>query len=213
MNKRCPPGVICLENITMFFIMIIVVAVIYFVYNSVHEEKRQERHQNRRVENRLRDPNESYFGFFSRPNYPYNNYSNDVLLNPYVPPLSDERYLVPNVSYIPPGTMPINISTNVGAVDTNYRQMGLLTPLNDSGKLLPLMGRPLYTNRNKWQYYTMSDQNNSIKLPIVKNGRSCTNEYGCDELYGGDNVFVEGYNQAFKVTIYDSNSVKYLPFI
>jgi hypothetical protein len=193
--------------------MIIVVAVIYFVYNSVHEEKRQERRQDRRIENRIRDPNESYFGFFSRPNYSFNNYSNDVLLNPYVPPLSDERYIVPNISYIPPGTMPINISTNVGAVNTNYRQMGLLTPLNNSGKLLPLMGRPLYTNRNKWQYYTMSDQNNSIKLPIVKNGRSCTNEYGCDEIYGGDNVFVEGYNQAFKVTIYDSNSINYLPFI
>jgi hypothetical protein len=116
----------------------------------------------------------------------------------------------------PPGTIPINISTNVGAVDTNYRQMGLLTPLHDKTnkkKILPLMGRPLFTNRNKWQYYSMSDQNNSVKLPIIRNGRSCTNEYGCDEMYSTDIVYVEGYNEAFRVTIYDSDTIKYIPFL
>ena len=37
----------------------------------------------------------------------------------------------------------------------------------------------------------MSDQNNSIKLPINRNGRSCTNEYGCDCLFNGDSVYVD----------------------
>ena len=39
--------------------------------------------------------------------------------------------------------VPINISTS--SIDTNYRQMGMLTPLNGSSKdnILPLMGRPL----------------------------------------------------------------------
>jgi hypothetical protein len=94
--------------------------------------------------------------------------------------------------------------------------MGLLTPLHDKSgknKILPLMGRPLFTNRNKWQYYTMSDQNNSVKLPIIRNGRSCTNEYGCDELYSADIVYVEGYNQAFRITIYDNDTIKYIPFL
>ena len=54
----------------------------------------------------------------------------------------------------------------------------------------------------------MSDQNNSIKLPISNNGKSCTSEYGCDNLYNGDNVYVEGYNDAFKVTMYDNNVMK-----
>ena len=75
------------------------------------------------------------------------------------------------------------------------------------------MGRPLFVNRDKWQYYTMTDQNNSIKLPIVRGGRSCTNEYGCDKLYNGDTIYVEGYNEAFKTTIYDSDTVRYLPFL
>jgi hypothetical protein len=108
--------------------------------------------------------------------------------------------------------VPINVQTNLGAVDTTYRQMGLLTPLNGSNKILPLMGRVVFVNRDTWQYYTMSDQNNSVKLPVVKNGKSCTNEYGCDRVYSGDTVYVEGYNQAFKVTIYDSDVVRYLPF-
>jgi len=74
------------------------------------------------------------------------------------------------------------------------------------------MGRPLFTNRDKWQYYTLSEPNN-IKLPVVKNGKSCTNEYGCDNLYNGDTIYVEGYNDAFKVTVYDNDTIRYIPAI
>jgi len=218
MVKKCPPGVICLENMTMIFLVIIIGVVFYYVVNSASS---QDKH-NIIIKQQQVVPNtgetgysdfSSGFGFFTRPNYGYNNLPGDVLMNPYVPPLSDERYLVPNVTVVPPGRIPINISTNGGAVDTNYRQMGLLTPLNGSQKILPLMGRPLFTNRNKWQYYTMSDQNNSVKLPILKNGRNCMNEYGCDELYNGDNVIVQGYNERFKITIYEKDTIKYIPYI
>jgi hypothetical protein len=43
------------------------------------------------------------------------------------------------------------------------------------------------------------------------NGKSGTSEYGCDNVYNGDVVFVEGYNDAFKVTTYDNDVVRYLP--
>ena len=59
----------------------------------------------------------------------------------------------------------------------------------------------------------MSDQNNSVKLPVSSNGKSCTNEYGCDSLSNGDTVYLEGYNDAFKVTMYDNNVMRYIPFI
>ena len=75
------------------------------------------------------------------------------------------------------------------------------------------MGRELYANRDKWQYYTMSDQNNSVKLPVSSNGKSCTGEYGCDSLSNGDTVYLEGYNDAFKVTMYENNVMQYIPFI
>jgi hypothetical protein len=154
-------------------------------------------------------------GWFSglMPSWPYTNLPSDPLLNPYAPPLRDERYFIPSGTYVPPGTVPINVSTNIGAVDTSYRQMGILTATNTKGKILPLMGRPLFTNRDKWQYYTMSDQNNSVKLPVSRNGRSCTNEYGCDRLFNGDTIYIEGINEAYKITMYDNDTIKYLPFI
>jgi hypothetical protein len=212
MPKKCPPGVICIENLTMFFLVIIILFIVYLIYISfIKRENKQ------KVVVNVEKQNDPSYIISQQPNYPYNNIPvNDVLMNPYVPPLRDERYFIPEVVPIRRGMVPINVSTNPGAVDTNYRQMGILTPLHNNSKkdkILPLMGRPLLVNRDKWQYYTMSDQNNSVKLPIIHKGRSCTNEYGCDQLYNGDRVYVEGYNQAFKITIYENDVIKYIPYL
>ena len=205
--KKCPPGVICIENMSMFFVIICIIVLGYLIYNSIYK-------QNIVVNNNssekivIKDTQrENGVGSWFWPSWPYNNLQNDVLLNPYSPPLRDERYLVPI-----PTRIPINVQTNIGAVDTNYRQLGLLKPVNGSKNILPLMGRPLLVNRDTWQYYTMSDQNNSIKLPILKKGRSCTGEYGCDSLYSGDVVLVEGYDQRFRVSLYDSDTIRYIPY-
>jgi len=161
--------------------------------------------------------------YFTRPNYGYSNLPKDVLMNPYEPPLKDERYLIgeTGIQQTPPGTMPINVSTNIGAVDTTFRQVGILTPMRlrkrgEQGKeenvrILPLMGKPIFTNRDKWQYYTMTK--NNIKLPIIRNGKDALNEYGVDIIYNGDVVYVEGFDEAFKTTIYENSVIKYLPFI
>jgi hypothetical protein len=198
--KKCPPGIICIENITMVFIFVAVGFILMHVWNQPKQQQQQViiKEETREVNGGMGG------GVYMRPNVAYTNVPGDVLMNPYAPPLRDERYLVP-----------INVSTNVGAVDTTYRQVGMMTPLSGESKdkILPLMGRPLFVSRDKWQYYTMSDQNNSIKLPISRNGRSCTTEYGVDKLYNGDTVYVEGYNQAFKITIYDNDVIKYLPFV
>jgi hypothetical protein len=149
------------------------------------------------------------------PSWPYSNAPNDVLLNPYSPPLRDERYFIPEMNgRIPLGAVPINVSTNIGAVDANYRQLGILTPAHGSSKdsILPLMGRPVFTNRDMWNYYTTSNQHNNVKLPISKGGKSCTNEYGCDRLFSGDTVYLEGLKEAYIVTMYDSDTIRYLPF-
>lgn len=200
--KKCPPGVVCIENYSMFFITICVISLMYILYTTVFK-------QSIVVNNSLSEsyPRENGQLFGWMPSWPYTNLPSDPLLNPFAPPLRDERYLTPV------GAVPINISTNIGAVDAQYRQLGILTPTNSKGSIIPLMGRPLFTNRNKWQYYTMSDQNNSIKLPVSRNGRSCTNEYGCDNLYNGDTVYIEGLNEPYRVTVYDNDTIKYLPYI
>ena len=122
---------------------------------------------------------------------------NDVLLNPYSPPLSNHS---------------LNVPTNIGSVNTNYRQMGILTPFDQSNtdKILPLMGRPLFINRDKWQYYTISNQHNNVKLPIIFKKKNGLNNHGVDQIYTEDIVYVEGYNQSFKATIYENDTIRYL---
>jgi len=201
--KTCPPGVICIENVSMFFIIICIMIVFYIIYFVFIQQKI--RINNKPYEQIIIKEQQNRGGMFFAPDVP-----GDVLLNPYQPPLRDERYF-----FNTRGTVPINISTNVGAVDTNYRQMGILTPLNGKGKdnIIALMGRPLFTNRDKWQYYTISNQHNNVKLPVSVKGRSGSNEYGVDKVYNNDNVYVEGLNETYKVTVYDNDTIKYLPFL
>ena len=150
----------------------------------------------------------------------------DVLGNPYAAPLKDDRYLVG------PPMFPINMSTNPGAVDTSYRQVGVLSQGSkgscicgkkmcngscSSGQspndLLILMGRPLFTNRDTWQYYAISNQRNGVKLPVRVGGKNATNEYGVRELSAGDDIVVDGYNKKYTVNMYESDTIKYLPYM
>lgn len=225
MARRCPPGVICVQNalfISMFIFLVLLLA--FFVYRSTisldktmtnnlsvlsHNQNQQLNSSNIQSKgfSSLFD-NTPLQGLFLRPSYSYSNMENDVLMNPYSAPHRDDRVFNFNNGDVR-GGIPINVRTQ--GVDSSYRQIGILTRQNGSEMILPLMGRPLITNRDKWQFYTMND--NNIKLPIVNKGKSCTNEYGCDNLYNGDTVFVEGLGDAFKVTVYDNAMAKYLPFV
>lgn len=205
--KKCPPGVICIENFTILTIFIIIFFICYLLFKNLNQKTD--------TTNVEIVQNPSFLSWFQKPSYPYNNLPKDVLLNPYIPPYKDERYFVPELNYIPSGSIPINLSTNINAVDTTYRQLGILSPLNGVSKdnILPLMGRPLFTRRSLWQYYTISNQHNNVKLPVSVKGKSGLNEYGVDEIYSGDTVYIEGYNDAFKVTMYDTDTIKYLPSV
>jgi len=162
-------------------------------------------------------------------------HGDDVFFDIYQPPLRDDRYLTGGALDIR-GTVgiggavpvfngstalvsaprarahvPINVSTQ-GTDDSEFRQIGILTPVSgNEERILPLMGRPLFTRRDKWNFYTLNDKNNMIKLPVKVRGQSGTSEYGCDNVYNGDTVYVEGYKEAFKVTAYDNNVIRYLP--
>jgi len=242
MVRKCAPGVLCFENITLVILAVIVVGIAIYAHSR-------------------------FFGHGSHPHhghhgYGYGHYSassspvimmssdqqqsdsldfgiggpssnQDVLLNPYVPPLRDNsvgstrpmydiRGGVETIHYGGMGGGGVRVNVPTRSVDTTYRQVGILTRSGGSSgstpsatpsqeTILPLIGRPLFTNRDKWQFYTLSDKNNAIKLPVVVNGKSGTNEYGCNNVSSGDTVYVEGYNDAFRVTAYDSASLRYLP--
>ena len=227
-TKKCPPGVICIENITLVFLVIILCVLFYIIYiyffkkqaqSSSHSSQKSQHQSQQESPQKIDIFNSFYNNTDAGYGYGYGG-QNDVLLNPYVPPLRNENYFNNPNSIGPifmPRAVPINVSTNIGATspDTNYRQVGILTPINGSSKnsILPLMGRPVFVNRNKWQYYTISNQHNNVKIPISRKGKSCTNEYGCDYIYNGDTVYAEGYNEVFKATVYDNDTMRYLPFL
>lgn len=108
--------------------------------------------------------------------------------------------------------MPINVPTQ--RTGQSFSQIGILTNNNNNSSMntiLPLMGKQLLSGRNTWNYYSMSDQNNAIRLPVSFNGKSCMDEYGADELTAGDNVYIDGYNDTFSVTLYEKNMFSYDP--
>lgn len=233
MARRCPPGVFCVENITFGFFALILIAIGIFVYVKYMNHGGGSRIHSQPLVTMSVSSSPSLFmeegpGLDFGGGGPHVN--QDVLMNPYVPPLRDNTVGSTQPTYdirgaervglgvgvfngssrVTPVGMRVNVPTQ--SVDTTYRQVGILTRVNGNETILPLMGRPLFTNRDKWQFYTLSDKNNAIKLPVSVNGQSGTGEYGCNNVSNGDTVYVEGYNDAFKVTVYDSASVRYLPF-
>ena len=206
MAKRCPPGVICIENITIIF-LISILCLAGFVWYKFEMRNKQNKDTHHYINI---SPNTN--SIIPKLNSVFSTNFGNVLMNPFTAPLKNGNYF-PNNSSDPRG-IPINVNTR--GFDTTYRQVGILTrnvQISGEEVILAVMGRPLYSNRSKWQYYTMNDKSNAIKLPMSHNGRSCTNEYGCDELMSGDTVYVEGYNDAFKVTIYENSQPRYIPFL
>ena len=189
MPRRCPEGTICFDGFTLVILVCVVGVVAYVI------RERQSIITNVDVRNQPAS---------FRPGYGYTTAHNDILLNPYSPPLVQDFGLGAR-------GVPINVPTQ--GYQSSYSQVGLLTRGGGQETILPLMGRATIQNRDKWAYYGISDQNNSVKLPIVRGGRSCSNDTGCDRLYNGDTVYVEGYNSAFNVTMYESGNMQYIPYL
>lgn len=180
-KRRCPPGVVCIENVTFFALLCCVCVIGYSLYILTLSWKSSQQNTITNTLYKTIDPRKE----------------TDVLLNPYTPPIKDEGYWNRNRNFR------YNEQTNVGAIsNAPFRQVGYL--LGDTNTPIALMGRPLFANRDKWQYYSMSDQFNSIKLPLLVKGKKAMNEYGCDKLYSDDEVGVDGMKNKYKVTLYES---------
>jgi hypothetical protein len=227
MSKRCiKGGGICVENITLllFFILGLLVFLFYRLGGSDSAQPSLQPMQS--LQQSVLQP---------KPNTFYTSDSADVLTNPYAPPLKDNMLISgrggtamgSGAAGAPDSTrgIPINVATS-SAINTGYRQIGILTKANqasnasngsnahnDSPVILPLMGRPLFTSRDKWMFYTISDKNNSMKLPIIIKGRNALSEIGVDNVYDGDTVYVQGYNETFRVTLYENSTPQYIPFL
>lgn len=207
---KCLPNMFCIRNTTIFFIIILSAIGIYFFYSNYSKMAVTPQPSMATPSMPTQMSVSPLFMMSSRVA------NSDVLEDPYAPPLRNDSYfgginggVGQNMMMPMAAGMPINVRTQGPPINTNYRQVGLLTRINGKETILPLMGRPLQKNRDKWQFYTMSDKNNSVKLPISFKKKSCTGEYGCDNIYNGDTVYVEGYKDAFQATIYDNAVMEY----
>ena len=187
--KKCAPGVFCIENITLVVLLGFLAVIAFLAYQYITTKQSLKTDSPRTL-------------IISS-----NSVPKDRMSDPYYTPMKD-----PHVPVEGRGGIPINMQTR--GVPSEYQQVGILTRSQNVGDdmILPLMGRRSMTGRDKWQYYTMSNTGNlSTKLPLSVNGKSCTSEYGCDDIMNGDNVFVEGYNDSFRVTKYENNLFQYIP--
>jgi len=208
MGKKCIPGLICIENMTLFLFFFVILLVVYFYSRISILEKQYS------VQNQPPSPLQIY----SEPPPPVlvsrslasPLVSMSAMDDPYSPPLKTDGIPIRSL-YDVRGGVPINIETR--GLNLGYTQLGILTRRDDSNMILPLMGRRIMSGRDKWQYYTISNTGSlNTKLPIKVNGKNCTSEYGCDSINSGDTVFVEGYKDVFSVTVYENNLFSYIPY-
>jgi hypothetical protein len=207
MAKKCLPGVICIENMTLVIILVLLIIIGYMYY--IHITKSIQKPSSNVVV--LSPPSPP-------PSLTLNGISTrtDAMSDPYNPPLRNDGYYFPRDSADVRG-IPINIKTRGTGMD--YTQLGILTRPNvrnghNGEMILPLMGRRLMNGRDKWQYYTISNTGNmNTKLPVSLNGKSCTGEYGCNEINNNDTVYVEGYKDTFIATVYENSTFSYIPYI
>jgi hypothetical protein len=198
MAKKCIPGVICIENMTLAILLFlfIVLAYLYYVF-LVKVSANSPPQQIISVQSSY--PTMSGSGIQGTPN---------IVMDPYAPPVRTDGLYFPTRER----GIPVNIETR--GLSQEYTQMGILTRTQGGELILPIMGRRLLSGLDKWQYYSISNTGAiNTKLPISIKGRSCSGEYGCDPLMSGDIVYVEGYKDTFSVTLYDTARFQYIPYI
>ena len=206
--KICPSNMICFQETTFIIVVIILIFLLLFIYQSYNlshikflEKQSLETNYNNYIPNRSLYITENN-----------NSSCNDTLFNAYAGPFKNDQIKVRsgcnNISYQGYG-IPVNIKTQ--SIDSDFRQIGLLISENVDSLILPLLARPLITHRDKWQYYALSERN--LKVPVIYNNKNCTNNYGCDSLSDKDIVTVNGYSGNFKVSLYENDTLTYLPII
>lgn len=115
------------------------------------------------------------------------------------------------------GPIPINIPTR-GYPD-QFQQVGVLTAPGGSETsaspnrtILPLFGRKLLTNRDRWNYYTRTDGLNPVQVPVQFKRRNCDDDTGCEEIMEGDSVGVPILGQSYVANVYRYSTPRYIPF-
>ena len=231
MARNCPKGVLCIDNTTIIYFLILLIVGTYFMTKEFYQKKynllKKAEKQQHRLEKRMMNHNIQQMRH--EPSVPMpdvyipedtENRDMKAITDPLYPPLK-RNY---NMPAPPIKKMPINIETRGSGSD--YQQVGILHKTehtqgnielpgtSDDNIILGLYGKPLYKGSNNWLYYVISDKINAMKIPISRNGRSCSDEHtGCPELHDNDTIVIPQYNGTFQVQMYKFDAPRYIPYI
>lgn len=210
----CPPGVWCMDTGMVVFL---VLAVAVFGYIAYSLYKMQQNHPHAAVS---QQPQQTVVVIEKPAAQPPH-----VNMDPRWSPLSPERSYEasPDVRGFPShplpagvGAIPINQATR--GVPDQYQQVGVLTApggsetsASPSRTILPLFGRKVITNRDRWNYYTRTDGMNPVQVPVEFKRRQCDDDNGCNEVMDGDSVAVPILGQSYVASIYRYATPRYIP--
>ena len=207
-RNSCPPGIICITpSVIAIICVIITLFLLFYVFiiqkqhteiplsmQTKYLEKAMEKQeqQQQQQEQQQQPPSvqvkvgDSRYSRAPKPTRDWLNSSVD---------LDGSIYAVPRIA--------------TQGLPEVYQSMGIVK--TDSGELLPLYGRRIASRSDRFNYYTRSDTNNPLPLPITYKKRDCQDDVGCDELFDGDQVTIIPTKQNGSVTVYRFNGPTYIP--
>jgi len=120
----------------------------------------------------------------------------------------------------PPGVPIVPIQVPTRGLPEQFQQVGLLaapggsdTAATANRTLIPLYGRRVAANRERYNYYTKTDGYNPVQVPVSFKNRNCDDDNGCDEISTGDTVAVPLLGKTFTATTYKYNTPRYIPLV
>ena len=189
----CPPGVFCITpGILILVLLLCVIVAFTFLYLKMEQQPQQQQQQQPLHVSVVTPSQDSRYSMAPRPQRIW-----DV-----APEIPTRGALVP-----PDGGYLLNQRTR-GFPDS-YQSMGLLK--TDDGQLLPLYGRRTASRSDRFNYYTRSDTNNPVPLPIQMGRRDCQDDIGCDELMSGEEIQIPATGQKAQATLYRFDGPLYVP--
>jgi hypothetical protein len=211
-GDTCPPGVWCMDTSVLVLTLILVAVLAYIAY-QIHSKPASTMSMTNTkptvIVVKTPTPQVQTIPFQADPRFA---------------PMSPERSYTappdPREMPAPPlsgGGIPINIATR--GIPEQYQQIGVLTAPGGSDTsasptrtILPLFGRKVITNRDRWNYYTRTDGMNPVQVPLQFKRRNCDDDNGCDEIMDGDSISVPVLGQSYVASVYRYSTPKYIPF-
>lgn len=210
-SHLCPPGVWCMDTTAILFGILIIGL---FVFIAIHLYKQSVSPS---------QPIKPTVVVVESRTTAAPAVQSTIVSNPdprFSPPSPERLYSVPpDLRGIPPigSSVPINAQTR-GYPDT-FQQVGVLTApggtetsASPTRTVLPLFGRQVTSNRDRWNYYTRTDGINPVQVPIQYKRRNCDDDLGCEEVTDGESISVPVLGQSYVANVYRYSTPRYIPF-